>query len=323
MDDRISRRNAALGLAAIPLLAPTAPTAPTAATAASPPVPPAEDRLPRRRVKALDAEMSYVEVGTGDPIVFLHGNPTWSYLWRNVIQPLAGKGRCLAPDLVGMGQSSPSPAGRYRFADHAAYLDAWFEAVGATRNVTLVIHDWGSVLGLNRARRFPEQIRAIAYMEAIVVDRTWAEFGPFEQTFRALRSPAGEAMVLDQNLFVEQVLPHAVLRPLEPEVLDHYRAPFRTRQSRLPTLVWPREIPVEGQPADVAAIVKANGAFMAGSSLPKTFIEADPGTMPPAARAFCRIWPNQVVVPVKGVHYVQEDDPGTIAAAVAALIARA
>lgn len=283
----------------------------------------AEDRNPRKRVKVLDTEMSYVEVGRGDPIVFLHGNPTSSYLWRNVIPAVQDKGRCLAPDLVGMGQSGPSPAGQYRFVDHARYLDAWFDAVGATKNVTLVIHDWGSVLGLNRARRFPKQIKAIAYMEAITLDRSWPEFGPFEQTFRALRSPAGEQLVLDQNLFIEQVLPHAVLKPLSPEVLDNYRAPFKTRESRLPTLVWPREIPVDGQPADVAAIVKANGEFMAKSPMPKTFIEATPGTMPPAARAFCKTWPNQTVVPVQGIHYLQEDEPQAIADAVRALIARA
>ena len=283
----------------------------------------AEDVHPRKRIQVLDSEMSYVELGEGDPVVFLHGNPTSSYLWRNVISGVKSKGRLLAPDLIGMGQSKGAPNGHYRFVDHARYLDAWFEAVGATRNVTLVIHDWGSVLGLHRAKRFSDQIKAIAYMEAIVMDRTWAEFGPFEQTFRALRSPAGEQMVLDQNLFVEQVLPHAVIRKLSEVELDHYRAPFRTRESRWPTLVWPREIPVDGEPADVAAIIKANGDFMAASQLPKAFIEATPGTMPPRARAFCRTWPNQDHVEVQGIHYVQEDAPDRIAATVDTLIARA
>ena len=282
----------------------------------------AEDRHPRKRAAVLDSEMSYVDVGHGEPIVFLHGNPTWSYLWRNVISGAQGAGRCLAPDLVGMGQSKPSPAAAYRLVDHANYLDAWFDAVGATKNVTLVIHDWGSVLGLHRARRFPDQVKAVVYMEAIVRDRTWAEFGPFEQMFRALRSPAGEQMVLDQNLFVEQILPHAVLRKLGEAELGHYRAPYKTRESRLPTLVWPREIPVEGQPADVAAIIAANADFMAASQMPKTFIEATPGTMPPRARELCKSWPNQTVVQVAGVHYVQEDAPDQIASAVKGIIAR-
>lgn len=315
---KATRRAAMATLASLPLAA----ALPGAAFADTAPVG-AEDRLPRKRVRVRDSEMSYVDVGSGDPIVFLHGNPTWSYLWRNVIPALADKGRCLAPDLIGMGQSKPSPGQHYRFVDQAAYLDAWFDAVGATRNVTLVIHDWGSALGFNRARRFPKQVKAIAYMEAIVMDRSWAEFGPFEQTFQALRSPAGEQLVLDQNLFVEQILPHAVLKPLSPAVLDQYRAPFPTRQSRLPTLVWPREIPVDGQPEDVAAIIKASGAFMAASPMPKTFIEAMPGTMPPRARAFCKTWPNQTVVEVKGVHYVQEDEPQAIAEAVRDLLARA
>lgn len=314
-----TRRTAMAALASLPLVAAMLPGAAFGADAGATG---AKDRLPRKRVRVGDSEMSYVDIGTGDPIVFLHGNPTWSYLWRNVIPSLTDKGRCLAPDLIGMGQSKPSPGKRYRFVDHAAYLDAWFEAVGATRNVTLVIHDWGSVLGLNRARRFPKQVKAIAYMEAIVMDRSWPEFGPFEQTFRALRSPAGEQLVLEQNLFIEQVLPHAVLKPLSPVVLDQYRAPFRTRESRLPTLVWPREIPVDGQPENVAAIVKANGAFMAASPIPKTFIEATPGTMPPRAREFCRTWPNQNIVQVQGIHYVQEDEPQAIADAVRALIAR-
>jgi haloalkane dehalogenase len=283
----------------------------------------AVDRHRRKRVKVLDTDISYVDVGSGDPIVFLHGNPTWSFLWRNVITPLQSQGRCLAPDLVGMGQSGPMPGGGYRLVDHARYLDAWFDAVGATRNVTLVIHDWGSALGFYRARRFPEQIKAITYMEAIVADRQWPEFGPFEQAFRAIRSTAGEQMVLEQNFFVEQVLPHAVLKPLPLEVLAQYRKPFPTPASRAPTLVWPREIPVEGEPQDVAAIIKANSDFMAQSPLPKTFIEATPGTMSPSARAVCKAWPNQTTVPISGIHYIQEDEPQIVADAVSALLARA
>lgn len=319
MEQKITRRTAA-GLMLAPLAAGVASAVP--ALAATPDWP-ADDPHPRKRIKILGTEMSYVERGTGDPIVFLHGNPTSSYLWRNVIGMMTSKGRYLAPDLVGMGQSGKAPDGKYRFVDHARYLDAWFEAVGATRDVTLVIHDWGSVLGMHRAKRFPKQIKAIAYMEALVMDRSWAEFGPFEQAFRALRSPAGEQLVLDQNFFIEQVLPHAILRPVGDAVLDHYRAPFRTRESRWPTLIWPREIPVDGDPKDVAAIIAANAAFMGASKLPKVFIEALPGTMPPRARALCKAWPNQSYVAVDGIHYVQEDAPDAIAKAVDALIARA
>ena len=281
------------------------------------------DAHPRKRVRVLDATMSYVDVGSGNPIVLLHGNPTWSYLWRNVISDLRGAGRLLAPDLIGMGHSSPSPQGRYHVVDHARYLDAWFEAVGATQNVTLVLHDWGSVLGFHRAQRFPDQIRAIAHMEAIVQDRTWAEFGPFEQTFRTLRSPRGEALVLDGNFFVEQVLPRAVMRRLRPEELAQYRAPFPTRESRRPTLVFPRSIPVEGKPADVAAIVAASARYLMQTQIPKTFVDVVPGTISPRARAFARAWPNTKEVTVPGIHYVQEDSPAQIASAVRALLARA
>ncbi|WP_317994959.1 haloalkane dehalogenase [Vulcanimicrobium alpinum] len=281
------------------------------------------DPHPRKRVTVLDASMSYVEVGSGDPIVLLHGNPTWSYLWRNVISGLHGTGRLLAPDLVGMGQSSPSPQRRYQVVDHARYLDAWFDAVGATKNVTLVLHDWGSALGFHRAARFPDQVRAIAHMEAIIQDRTWAEFGPFEQTFRTLRSPKGEELVLDHDFFVEQVLPHAVLRKLGPDELEHYRAPFRTRASRWPTLIFPREIPVEGQPADVAAIVANSKRYLSAATIPKTFINVVPGTISESARAAARRFPNTKEVTVKGIHYVQEDSPAQIADAVRDLLTRA
>src|SRR5262249_46047251 len=209
------------------------------------------DNHPRRRIRVLDAEMSYVDVGEGDPIVFLHGNPTSSYLWRNIIPYLSGSGRCLAPDLVGMGQSGKSPSGAYRFVDHARYLDAWFEALGLTSRVTLVIHDWGSALGFHRAARYPGQVKAMAYMEAIAIPKRWEDFRDAADMFRRLRSPMGEQMILDGNVFVETVLPRSVLRRLSEQEMAAYRAPFVERHARLPTLIWPRQIPIEGDPADV------------------------------------------------------------------------
>lgn len=275
------------------------------------PAPSAADNLPRRSVRVLDSEISYVDVGGGDPIVFLHGNPTSSYLWRNIIPHLDGLGRCLAPDLVGMGRSSPSPGGTYRFFDHSRYLDAWFEALGLSERVTLVLHDWGSALGFHWARRFPQRVRAIAYMESIVQPRRWEDFpNGRDAIFRALRSDRGESMILDDNFFIETVLPKSILRALSEEEMEAYRAPFRDRESRKPTLIWPRELPIEGEPADVAAAVDDYGRWLAGSPIPKLFIAAEPGAvLTGRARDFCRTWPNQREVAVKGIHYVQEDSP--------------
>ena len=223
----------------------------------------AEDHLPRRRVPVLDTEMSYVTVGQGDPIVFLHGNPTSSYLWRNVILHVSDLGRCLAPDLVGMGQSAASPGGAYRFRDHARYLDAWFDALDLRENVTLVLHDWGSALGFHWASRYPERIRAIAYMESIVWPREWEDLPPSRAPlFRDLRSAKGEEMILDENFFIEVLLPKLVIRPLGEMEMNAYRRPFETRSSRLPTLVWPRELPIGGEPADVVAIVEGYGQWL-------------------------------------------------------------
>jgi len=257
--------------------------------------------------------MSYADTGQGDPIVFLHGNPTSSYLWRNIIPYLDGHGRCLAPDLVGMGQSGPSPTRAYRFADHVRYLDAWFETLRVTKNVILVVHDWGSALGFHRLARYPEQIQAIAYMEAIATPRRWEDFGEAGDVFRALRSEQGEAMILDQNLFVETILPRGIMRTLEDEEMAAYRAPFLARDRRLPTLVWPRQIPVDGEPADVTAIVEGYARAMSQSPVPKLLIVGDPGRiLRGRALDFCRRWPNQSEVTVKGLHFLQEDSPEDI-----------
>lgn len=284
----------------------------------------AADPHPRRRVAVLDTEMAYVDVGAGDPVVFLHGNPTSSYLWRNVI-PHVGAGRCLAPDLVGMGDSGRAPAGSYRFVDHARYLDAWFEALGL-RRVTLVVHDWGSALGFHWARRHPERVRGVVYMEALVRPVTWAEWpGPARKIFQAMRSPGGEEMVLQKNVFVERILPASVLRGLTEAEMAVYRRPFlEPGESRRPTLTWPRQIPIEGEPADVVAIADAYARWLAEArDLPKLFVNADPGViLTGPQREFCRTWPNQQEITVRGTHFIQEDSPHEIGEAVAAFVSR-
>lgn len=283
------------------------------------------DPHPRRRVRALDTDMAYVDTGAGDPVVFLHGNPTSSYLWRNVIAHVEREERCLAPDLVGMGDSGKAPGGSYRFADHARYLDAWFDALGLTRNVTLVMHDWGSALGFHWARRHRERIRGLIYMEALVRPVTWEEWPePARKIFQAMRSPAGEEMVLQKNIFVERILPASVLRGLTEEEMAVYRRPYlEPGESRRPTLTWPREIPVNGEPADVVAVVDGYARWLAVSEIPKLFINADPGViLTGAQRKFCRGWPNQEEVTVKGSHFVQEDSPAEIGEAIAAFLRR-
>lgn len=277
------------------------------------------DPHPRKRVRVLDTEMSYVDIGLGDPIVFLHGNPTSSFLWRNIIPYTQECGRCLAPDLIGMGQSGRSPTRAYRFIDHARYLDAWFDALHLDRNVVLVLHDWGSALGFHWAFRHPHQIQAIAYMEAIVQPRRWDDFpNGRDAMFRALRSSQGEHMVLDENFFIEVVLPKSIIRKLSDEEMAAYRSPFRDREARLPTLAWPRELPIEGAPADVVKIVERYGEWLAKSEeLPKLFINADPGAqIVGRIRDFCRSWPRQREITVPGIHFIQEDSPDQIGAAI-------
>jgi haloalkane dehalogenase len=284
-----------------------------------------DDPYLRRRVFVLDTELAYVDAGQGEPVVFLHGNPTRSYLWRNVIEHVVPESRCLAPDLVGMGDSGKAPAGSYRFVDHARYLDAWFEALQLERNVTLVVHDWGSALGFHWAHRHPDRVRGLVYMEAIVRPVTWQEWPePARKIFQALRSPAGEDMVLQKNVFVERILPASVLRGLTDSEMAVYRRPYRDPgESRRPTLTWPREIPIDGEPADVTAIVDAYARWLAGSDVPKLFINAEPGTiLTGAQREFCRRWPNQQEVTVRGSHFIQEDSPAEIGQAVAAFVTR-
>lgn len=267
--------------------------------------------------------MAYREVGEGSPIVFLHGNPTSSYLWRDVIPACEGLGRCLAPDLIGHGQSDeladPGPD-RYTFVEHRRYLDAWFEAVGATDDVTLVVHDWGSALGFDWAARHPDRVRGIAYMEAIVMPVTWDDWpSAAREAFQAFRSPAGEEMVLEQNLFVELVLPGAVQRELSEEEMAAYREPFaEPGEGRRPTLTWPRQIPIDGEPADVTEIVERYGAWLAGSDVPKLLVVAEPGAILRGRQLeLARSWPNQTEVTVPGIHFVQEDSGPAIGTAIA------
>lgn len=267
--------------------------------------------------------MAYREVGEGSPVVFLHGNPTSSYLWRDVIPACEGLGRCLAPDLIGHGQSdklAESGPDRYTFVEHRRYLDAWFEAVGATDDVTLVVHDWGSALGFDWAARHPDRVRGIAYMEAIVMPVTWDDWpDAARDAFQAFRSPAGEEMVLEQNLFVELVLPGAVQRELSDEEMAAYRAPFaEPGEGRRPTLTWPRQIPIDGEPADVVEIVEHYGAWLAGSDVPKLLVVAEPGAILRGRQLeLARSWPNQTEVTVPGIHFVQEDSGPAIGAAIA------
>jgi haloalkane dehalogenase len=277
----------------------------------------------RKYLPVLGTRMAYVDVGAGDPIVFLHGNPTPSYLWRNIIPRLLPFGRCLAPDYVGMGNSGAAPDGCYRFIDHQRYLDAWFETLGLGHNVTLVVHDWGSALGFSWAHRHPERIRAIIYMEAIVRPfLSWDEWPDATRPFfQAQRSPRSEELILEKNLFIEYLLP---LRHIAPDVLDVYRRQYRTPgPSRMPMLAWTRDLPIAGEPADVVEIVDSYARWLSKSPIPKLFIDAEPaGFLIGAQREFCRGWPNQQVVTVKGSHFLPEDTPEEVGQASARFLAK-
>lgn len=270
-------------------------------------------RYPKKKAVVDGVEMAYVAAGHGDPIVLLHGNPMSSFLWRNVIPWIEDSGRCIAPDLVGMGDSAKLPdsgADRYRFVEHRKYLDGLLEQLGVTKNVTLVLHDWGSALGFDWANRHRDAVRGIAYTEGIVKPLSWDEWPKSMQpVFQGFRSPAGEKMILEDNFFIEKVIPASILRRLTDAEMDEYRRPFRNPgEDRRPTLTWPRQIPIGGEPADVVAIVEDYGRWLASSDVPKLFFDADPGAiLRGAARDFCRSWPNQVEKTIKGIHFVQED----------------
>jgi haloalkane dehalogenase len=282
---------------------------------------------PKKFVSVLGQRMAYVEMGSGDPIVFQHGNPTSSYLWRNIMPALAAQGRCIALDLIGMGASdklTPSGPERYTLAEHQRFFDAALEALGianpsSPRSVTLVLHDWGSAIGFDWARRHGDALKGICYMEAIVCPMDWSQW-PAAATpvFKGFRSTAGEDMALTKNVFVERVLPGSILRKLTDEEMAVYRRPFaQPGEGRRPTLTWPRQIPLDGEPAEVVAVVRSYADWLAKSPVPKLFINAEPGAiLIGAQREFCRGWPNQREVSVKGNHFLQEDSPDEIAAAI-------
>ena len=267
--------------------------------------------------------IAYLEAGSGEPIVLLHGNPTSSYLWRNVIPHLEGLGRVIAPDLIGQGDSEKLPetegAERYSFQVAFDYLDGLLKHIAADQNVTLVLHDWGSGLGFHWASQNQQAVKGVAYMEAIVAPLSWQDWPESARgIFQGFRSDKGEDLVLTRHLFVEGVLPSSVLRDLSEEEMAHYRAPFDTPANRQPTLNWPRQIPIDGEPPHMVSLVEAYGAFMAESPIPKLFINAEPGSiLVGAQRDFCRRWPNQTEVTVEGLHFIQEDSPEAIGRAIA------
>ncbi|MFC3231106.1 haloalkane dehalogenase [Marinibaculum pumilum] len=267
--------------------------------------------------------MAYVEEGEGDAILFQHGNPTSSYLWRNVMPHCRGLGRLIACDLIGMGDSDKLPDSgpdRYTYAEQRDFLFALWDQLGLGDRVVLVLHDWGSALGFDWANRHRDRVQGIAYMEAIVTPVTWADWPEdARKVFQGFRSPAGEAMVLEKNVFVERVLPASVIRPLAEAEMAEYRRPFaEPGEDRRPTLTWPRQIPIEGEPADVVQVVEDYAAWLKTGAVPKLFVNADPGSiLTGRARDACRAWANQQEVTVAGRHFIQEDSPDEIGTAVA------
>jgi haloalkane dehalogenase len=272
--------------------------------------------------------MAYIDEGAGDAIVFQHGNPTSSYLWRNVMPHLEGLGRLVACDLIGMGASdklSPSGPDRYNYAEQREFLFALWDALNLGDRVVLVLHDWGSAMGFDWANQHRDRVQGIAYMEAIVTPMTWTDFHhSVRSVFQGFRSPEGERMVLEQNVFVEGVLPGAIRRRLSDEEMNHYRRPFvDPGEDRRPTLSWPRNIPIDGEPAEVVALVNGYRGWLEASEVPKLFVNAEPGAiLTGRIREYVRSWPNQAEITVPGVHFIQEDSPHEIGSAVAQFVRR-
>jgi haloalkane dehalogenase len=281
----------------------------------------------RKHANVLGQQMAYMEQGSGRTILFLHGNPTSSFLWRNVMPAVASRGRCLAPDLIGMGDSDKldgDDPDRYSFATHQRYLDALLDQLDLGENIVLVVHDWGSALGFDWACRHPDRVAGIVYMEAIVQPLTWAEWPePSRPLFEALRSPEGERLILEKNVFIERILPASIQRKLTDAEMDAYRAPFiETGETRRPLLSWPRALPLAGEPAEVVAVVEQYAAWMTQNQIPKLFVNAEPGAiLVGGQREFCRTWPNQSEVTVPGIHFIQEDSPQEIGDAIGAFVA--
>jgi len=278
--------------------------------------------LKKQKISINNKNIAYVESGSGDPIIFLHGNPTSSYLWRNITPHLESQGRCICIDLIGMGDSDKldnPDENSYQFEEHYHYVNAAIESLTNGENITFVIHDWGSALGFNWCYHNPDSIKGIAYMEAIVKEMTWEDWrDEAKGIFQGFRSDAGESLVLEKNYFVERVLPGSIIRRLSDEEIEEYRRPFiNPGEDRRPTLSWPREIPIEGQPANVCEIVNQYAEWMQTNDIPKLFINAEPGAITTGRiRDYCRSWKNQTEVTVKGIHFIQEDSPDDIGKAI-------
>ena len=278
---------------------------------------------PKKTVAVNGKTMSYVEMGEGEPIIFQHGNPTSSYLWRNIMPHLADQGRCIAIDLIGMGDSDKledSGPDRYTLLEHRDYWEGALDTLGVSNNVTLVIHDWGSALGFDWANRYRESVMGIAYMEGIVRPVSWDDWPEAARgVFQGFRSSAGEEMVLEKNVFVERVLPGSIIRDLTEDEMAVYRRPYiNPGEDRRPTLTWPRQIPIEDEPAEVRELVQSYADWLSQSEVQKLFINAEPGAiLIGPQREFCRSWPNQKEVTVAGNHFLQEDSPDEIGQAIA------
>ena len=275
----------------------------------------------KKYIDVLGKQIAYVEMGEGDPIIFQHGNPTSSYLWRNILPQLQGLGRCIAMDLIGMGDSEKlEDEGNmtYSYNTHKKYFDGFLDAIGVESNATLVMHDWGSALGFDWANDYPEKVKAICYMEGIVQSMEWEDWNEDAKgIFQGFRSPAGEEMILEKNLFIEAVLPGSILRKLSDAEMNEDRRPFNDKKSRRPTLDWPRQIPLENNPSEICKIVDSYSQWMAENNIPKLFINAEPGAiLIGKQREFCRTWKNQKEVTVKGSHFIQEDSPNEIGNAI-------
>ena len=277
--------------------------------------------LPKKYIEVLGKKMAYCEIGEGDPIIFQHGNPTSSYLWRNVMPHLENKGRCIAIDLIGMGDSEKlddEGENTYSYHVHKKYFDRCLEELEINQNVTLVIHDWGSALGFQWAQENKEKVKGICYMEGIVTPLTWDDWNQDGRgIFQGFRSDAGEEMILKKNLFIEAVLPASIIRNLNDEEMNEYRRPFQEAIARRPTLDWPRHIPINDEPPEMVKIVSSYEKWMSENDLPKLFINAEPGTiLVGRQREICRKWKNQIEITVKGAHFIQEDSPNEIGRAI-------
>ena len=277
--------------------------------------------LEKKMIEVLGKQMAVHDSGSGQSVVFLHGNPTSSYLWRNIIPHVSSQARCIAPDLIGHGDSDKlddTSSGQYSFVQHREYLDGALDALNLGDEIVLVIHDWGSALGFDWANRHRDRVAGIVFMEAIVRPVTWEEWPNLARPiFQAFRSEAGEEMIIERNLFVEAVLPGSIIRNLSQPEIDEYRKPFVEPQHRRPTLTWPRQIPIDGEPADVVEIVQSYADWLSESPIPKLFVNAEPGAiLTGPQRDFARSWPNLTEVTVKGSHFIQEDSPDEIGEAI-------